>query len=49
MIVELCAIDDGLTNWEMEFIDSMAKRFKADEDFDPRQVDKMYEILNDKG
>ena len=49
VIIDLCKIVDGLTNWEMEFIDNMAERWKMELDFKEQQVNKMYEILNSKG
>lgn len=49
VILDLCKIVDGLTNWEMEFIDNMAERWKMELDFKEQQVNKMYEILNSKG
>ena len=49
VLVDLCSIDSGLTNWEMEFIDNMAERFKMGLVITEAMESKLYEILNSKG
>lgn len=46
MVDELCALEEGLTDWEVNFVDSLAKRdpFQCS----PKEAEKVQQIANDR-
>lgn len=49
LVEALCDIDDGLTEWEVEFVESIAKQFKAKGYLTSGQRTKAEQILDEKG
>ena len=49
LIEELCDIEEGLTEWEMDFIESIAKWHDSRGCLTDSQHDKAEEILEEKG
>ena len=45
LIEELCEIEEGLTGWEVEFVESVSRRYSLSD----RQRAKAEEILEEKG
>lgn len=45
----LCAIEEGLTDWEMHFIDDIVKRWEQDEFLTDGVWAKVDEILEQRG
>lgn len=48
IITRLEAIDDGLTEWELDFLARMSDRVAAGKDISQGQYDKLWEILEDR-
>jgi len=49
LVGALCDIEDGLNEWEVEFVDSIAKQFKAKGYLTPGQRKKAEQIFDEKG
>lgn len=49
LLEELCAIEEGLTEWEVEFVENMAQVLDRYSHLTPAQRIKAEEILEDKG
>lgn len=46
---KLCDIDEGLNEWEVNFVESIAKQTERGEILTPAQREKANEILDKKG
>lgn len=49
LVEELCEIEDVLTEWEVEFVDSISKWLKEHGGLTEGQRKKAEEILDEKG
>lgn len=44
----LCELEDGLSDWEMKFVDDIANRIKSNQPLSQKQMDKIDSIHSDK-
>ena len=49
LVGDLCAIEDGLTGWELDFCESVAKQVTAGRTLTDKQRDKINSILERLG
>lgn len=49
LVEELCAIEAGLSSWELDFVESVAKQIESGRSLRERQREKAEEILEAKG
>ena len=49
MVDDLLGLDQGLSGWEIDFIESIAGRLEEREGLTPAQADKLREIWRDRG
>jgi hypothetical protein len=48
MLEEVLELDSGLTDWEVTFIEDIAKRYEGGRQLTPRQQSKLHQIWEEK-